>query len=186
MDLSTKNKLVLNESKSWIEKFVIGLNICPFAGPSFQQNKIDYKIIEVLEHVPIIESFLSMLSSLVAKPEISNSFLILPKVEDFENYLDLYYTFEDLIKESATDQYFQLASFHPKYQYEGLEYDDHANFRNRSPYPMIHILRVSEVEKAIELHENTLEIPAINEAKLRAMTKDDLMNMLNSISKSYE
>jgi len=186
MSSSVKNEIILKECKAWIEKFVIGLNICPFAGPSFNQDRIDYKIVETKENAIVIESFLKLVSTMLNATEISNSFLIIQYGQTFEEYLNLYYTCEDLLAESETDQLFQLASFHPKYQYEGLEYDDLANFRNRSPHAMIHLLRVEEVEKVIEQHKNTLEIPEINAEKLRRLGKDKMMEILKSASKSYE
>ena len=186
MSSSNSQETILEESKAWIEKFIIRLNICPFAGPSFKQDRIEYQIVEKCESVVIIESFLKLVSKMIASTEFSNSFLIIPEIGTFDHYLDLYYTCEDLLEESKTDQLIQLASFHPQYQYDGLENSDIANFRNRSPYAMIHLLRVEEVEQVIEQHNNTLEIPEINAEKLRRMGKEDLMEILKTTSKKYE
>ncbi len=185
MASSIDHELVLTGSKAWIEKFIIALNICPFAGPSYKQNKIEYQIEETGKLEIIIESFLMLLSKMLDSNNISNSFLILAIDQDFENYLDIFNTCEDLLIESETDQLFQLASFHPKYQYDRLEVDDIANFRNRSPFAMIHLLRVEEVEQAIEGYKNTLEIPELNAEKLRELGRVKLMEILQSISQTY-
>lgn len=167
MSYSEKDHVQIEACKHWIGEFVIALNICPFAGESYRQDRIDYKLSTAEDEMSVYQSFLEQLQFLIANPKISNAFLILPKLHSFEVYLQFYDACEQLLQDAEVDQFFQLASFHPDYQYEGLTIEDPANYRNRSPYPMIHILRAGELEKAIESYGNTLEIPEINSQKLR-------------------
>ena len=88
---------------------------------------------------------------------------------DFLEYLDVFYLLEDTIQALQKEQIFQLASFHPDYQFADSAFDDAANATNRSPYPMIHILRCSDVEKAIESHADSLSIPQRNKKIMRAL-----------------
>jgi hypothetical protein len=96
-------------------------------------------------------------------PTIETSFIIFTNsFEDFDDYLDFLALAETLIEEHAYDGVYQVASFHPKYKFEGSNELDAANYTNRSPYPMLHIIREESLEKAIALHPNTEEIPQRN------------------------
>lgn len=185
MTYSDKNT-VIQETKNWINKFVIALNICPFAGASFGQDKIKYEIVETQDEEQLFRTFLLQLNDLILYKEISNGFLILPDLESFDDYLEFYNGCEQLLKESETDLVFQLASFHPLYLYDGLNYKDPANFRNRSPFPMIHILRVDEVEDAIGQYGDTLKIPEINAKKLREMGEEEIDQILKTVKANHE
>lgn len=179
MSYSESENRVIEETKNWISKFIIGLNICPFAGASFQQNKIHFRQVDSEDKMLVFDEFLKHIVELTESEEISNSFLIMSNKVSFEQYLEIYYSCEDLLEQSKADQVFQLASFHPDYVYDGLVKEDAANFRNRSPYPLIHILRVNEVELAIEKYGNTLEIPDINSAKLKALGIDEIQKIIS-------
>lgn len=179
MSSSESNALIIQITKNWIAQFIIELNICPFAGPSFKNNKIDYDVIETFSSYQIFEEFLKKIAFLLDSPDVSNTFLILPKIGDFMTYLSIYDGCEELLKDATAESQFQLASFHPQYQFEGLEVDDVRNYRNKSPHPMIHILRVDEVESAINAYGDTLEIPEINEEKLLNLGKDKILDLIN-------
>jgi hypothetical protein len=88
---------------------------------------------------------------LVENDEISNAFVIFENgYKKFDDYLEFFYTAEAIITEMNYHLDFQLVSFHPDYQFEGFEKQDPANQRNQSPLPLIHILRIDEVARAIE------------------------------------
>ena len=91
------------------------------------------------------------------------------QMPDFEHYLDFVELFELVLKEETIDNIYQLASFHPEYVFEGSDLDDPANKTNRSPFPMIHILRCSDVFRARQEHPNTEDIPTRNIQFLRTL-----------------
>lgn len=171
---------VVKETQDWISEFVIKLNICPFASPSFINGEIKYQVVDNTSD-DFYQHFLRLILDLNKDNLFSNAFLILTEAIEFHEYLKLYHSSESLLKEAGADEQFQLASFHPAYLYDGLSFEDVANFRNRSPYPMIHILRVDEVENAILQHKDTLQIPVINSQKLRDLGEYEIKQLLNKI-----
>jgi len=179
MSTSESNALIIQITKNWIAQFIIELNICPFAGPSFKNDRIDYDVIQAFSSFQVFEEFLKKVTYLLDHPEVSNAFIILPKLDDFMTYLDIFHGCEELLEDAQADKQFQLASFHPNYQFEGFEPEDERNFRNKSPHPMIHILRADEVEAAIESYGDTMEIPKINEQKMLNIGKDKILDLIN-------
>ncbi len=179
MSSSESDALIIQITKNWIAQFIIELNICPFAGPSFVKDKIDYGVTHSFSSFQMFEEFLKKVAFLLDKPEISNAFMIIPKLNDFMSYLDFFEGCQELLHDAKAESQFQLASFHPDYQFEGLEKDDVRNYRNKSPHPMIHILRVEEVEDAINAYGDTMKIPKINEEKLLNLGKDKILDLIN-------
>ena len=104
-----------------------------------------------------------MMADLMANENIETSLLILPEnFEDFYDYLNLIDEIEEQIISPLYEGVFQIASFHPQYLFEGSTDNDPANYTNRSPYPMIHILRESSLDVAIDSHPGTEKIPDNN------------------------
>ena len=162
----------IEETKSWIEKFVIKLDLCPFAKHPFSNGKIHFAV-ETSDQTEIqLTSFWKEIERLeiTDSKDISNSILICPTgLDDYFDYLELIDLCEGLLKLQKVENLFQIASFHPNYLFEGLNADDVKNFTNRSPYPMIHILRVEEVSAAIEFYDDVDEIPKKNKATLEEL-----------------
>ncbi|MBM74943.1 MAG: hypothetical protein CMK59_06055 [Proteobacteria bacterium] len=154
----------------WIEHFVLKHNLCPFAHKPFKEKQIEYVVIQNTSIPEILQELLDCCERL-QQPNSPQTLLLILKsgFDDFEDYLDLFELSEDLLKMEILDETFQLASFHPKYCFDGLAYSDPANLTNRAPYPLIHILRCSDVEQAISQHPNTLDIPERNIKILRAL-----------------
>lgn len=167
--------------KLWVEKFVIGLNLCPFARHPFQKSQIRFAVSneEGIENQATNFWKEIILLEKEGSDKISNSLIILPTgFEDFEEYLLLIEICEDLLEMQGKSANFQIASFHPDYQFAETEMEDPRNFTNRSPFPLIHILRSEEVELAIKHHPNTLEIPEINEQKMEELGTEKLKKMM--------
>ena len=150
-------------TKNWIRSVVVGLNFCPFAGREFRNNTIHYQVEESAELSKCIETFAKECQRLDNNPDIETTLIILPNATPgFEDYLDLVDLAERLLEESGYEGIYQVASFHPKYLFAGAKEDDPANYTNRSIYPMLHILREESVEKVIEKHPNSDDIPDQN------------------------
>lgn len=166
----------ITDSKKWIEKFIIKHNICPFASRSFKEKKIFYDVELAEDFKTITKQVLHIVNKLLADKGIiiSNAFVIIPNIGSFEDYLDLYYHLEDLLEAAEIDDTIQLASFHPEYQYADTEINDHGNYRNRSPYPMIHILRAEEVAEAVARFGNTEKVSQVNIALLKSMKLEEI------------
>src|SRR6185295_6880550 len=144
---------VLAATRTWLETMVIGLNLCPFARAVHVSGRIRYVVSEArMPHrlrTDLIDELLFLKS---ADPEQTETTLLIhPYVlEDFLEYNDFLDIADDVIRQLGLNGDFQIASFHPRYQFEGTEPDDVTNRTNRSPYPILQILRESSVERAIE------------------------------------
>lgn len=163
-------RLIFEQStRDWLERFVIAHDVCPFAGREHRRDAIRYAISE-RDHV---EGWLHELAHecrlLDKEPDIATTLLIVPRgLEDFEAYLDLLDVAQALLDSLGYEGVYQLASFHPDYVFEGVEPDDPANFTNRSPWPMLHLLREAELTRALNHYPDPEAIPERNVARLRA------------------
>jgi uncharacterized protein len=157
---------VIERTKNWIRDIVIGLNFCPFARNPFKEELILYKVDGSSDKAAALESFISTCNYLEENPAMETALLIFPNgFSDFEEYLDLVDLSEKLLKAEGFEGVYQVASFHPDYLFAGSDENDPANYTNRSPFPMLHLLREDLLEIAIDKHANVDDIPNQNIAK---------------------
>ena len=155
-------------TQKWLLDVVIGHNFCPFAKREFDGGRIHYSVIEGLDLEAQLERVLAECAALDDDANRETSLLIFPDtLADFDDYLDMLSIATDLLTAQGYDGIYQLASFHPDYQFEGagsdnVGPDDASHYTNRSPYPMLHILREASVTAAVERHPNAEGIPARN------------------------
>ncbi len=166
-------EIVIAETNQWIEKIVIKHQFCPFAAKPYFAQDIGYKILIKPEMGRFADHFLAALHKLDHAEQPETTLIIFPdSVEDFYDYLDLLADAEDLLADHDYEGIYQLASFHPQYQFAGTTADDVTNKTNRSPYPIIQILRENSITKALENFANPEEIPARNMVKAREVFGD--------------
>ncbi|PCI18498.1 MAG: hypothetical protein COB62_06845, partial [Piscirickettsiaceae bacterium] len=147
--MSDKN--IIDCCQQWVLKVIVGLNFCPFAKPVVDAGGVAYNVINERSLDQCLMALSDEFKSLAADDSLETSLLIYPiGFESFDDYLDLVEVADALLLDEGYEGVFQLATFHPDYCFEGQEQDDAANFTNRSPYPMLHILREASVEKALE------------------------------------
>jgi hypothetical protein len=161
---------VIERTKNWIREIVIGLNFCPFARKPFKDELIVYKVDDTSDRAVALESLISICNYLEDNPSMETALLIFPNgFSDFEEYLDLVDLSEKLLKAEGFEGVYQVASFHPGYIFAGSDEIDPANYTNRSPYPMLHLLREDLLEIAIDKHANVDDIPNQNIAKAQSL-----------------
>ncbi len=154
---------IIAHCQKWIEKFVIGLNFCPFAHFVFENDKIDYQVLFAAKRKMIVTEILAICQKLNQNSEKETALLILADGwADFQIYLNLVEIVNNQLVAHRLNRQFQIATFHPDYVFEGKNYTDAANFTNRSPYPILHVLRQSSVTWARKTHENINDIPNQN------------------------
>jgi hypothetical protein len=161
--------------KDWIEKVVIGLNFCPFAAKPFQLDKIIYLVHIEQDILLYIKQFYAVLRELQEEPAevIETAFIIYPhSFADFHDYLSFVALLQAFLEKNQFEEEFQLASFHPSYQFEGSQPSDLSNVTNRSPFPLIHILRSESIQQARLFYGDTLNIPEKNIVNLNALGVD--------------
>ncbi len=150
--------------QKWIEQFIIKHNLCPFAKVPFQKDRIRYVVFEgkQLEQAgQIVHQELLLLGT--TSTSFETSLLIFPNIlEDFEDYLDFLAWANEVLTVLKLEGVLQLASFHPDYQFEGTQKMEAQNYTNRSPYPILHLLKEEQVEFAVKAFPNTQKIPEQN------------------------
>lgn len=157
---------VITQTKSWIEKVVIGFNFCPFAAKPFKEDKVFYKVEPQSGLNSSLQTLVRECIRLEEDISIETTFIIFPdNYFEFEEYLDLVDISEQLLKKEGYEGIFQVASFHPRYLFSGSDENDPANYTNKSPFPMLHLLREVSLEAAIKKHPDVNAIPEKNIAK---------------------
>lgn len=148
---------VLQDTQAWVEKAVIGLNLCPFAKAVQVQGKVRYVVSAATTVEDLLYELAAELNHLHDTPpeQTDTTLLIHPRVlTDFLDYNDFLEAADALVADIGLEGELQVASFHPQYQFEGTEPDDITNFTNRSPYPTLHLLREDSIDRAVAAFPN--------------------------------
>ena len=171
--------------KRWIRDIVIQLNLCPFAYNVYRKGLIRYVVSEATNERMLIQDFLKELQIIHTFPpkDVDTTLLIHPYVlNDFSEYNNFLGTVDLLLKESGSDGIVQAASFHPDYQFEDTTFEDEVtNYTNRSPFPIIHLLREDSLENAIDNYPTPNQIPHNNMKNLRELGLPHMEKLLKSI-----
>ena len=163
---------VIAATVHWMEKAVIGLNLCPFAKAVHVKRQIRYVVSDASTPEALLEQLMDELQHLAdADPEqLDTTLLIHPNVlQDFEDYNEFLDVADAALEDMGFDGELQVASFHPDYQFADTEKNDIDNYTNRSPYPTLHLLREESVERAVDAFPEAAEIFEKNIATLRAL-----------------
>ncbi len=169
---STDEALVLQQTRLWLEKAVIGLNLCPFAKAVYVKNQIRLVVSKARHADDLLEELDRELDLLVATPaaEIDTTLLIHPTLfADFLDFNDFLEIADGVVAEHELEGIVQLASFHPQFQFDGSEIDDISNYTNRAPYAILHLLREDSVERAVEAFPQAETIFETNIATLEKL-----------------
>jgi len=158
-----KEQEIIRQTHNWVEKVVIGLNFCPFAHREVENGRLRYTVSSALSIEAALEDLAKEFHFLDDNEETETSLLLLPLAfDDFDDYLDLVDLAEALVEDMGYEGIYQVASFHPNYLFSDSPKDDAANYTNRSPYPMLHLLREASLDRVLENHPNPEAIPERN------------------------
>lgn len=144
---------IINSTQNWLEKAVIGLNLCPFAKAVHIKKQIRYFVSDARTPEALLQDFINELEVLAeANPEkIETTLLIHPYVlTDFLDYNEFLDIADEALVDADLEGILQVASFHPDYQFAETEADDIENFTNRSPFPTLHLLREDSIDAAVQ------------------------------------
>ena len=163
-------EVVKKQVEQWLTSVVIDLNLCPFAQREYRQNKIRFSVSKATSENQVVHDLLVELGLLGKQDDIETTLLIFPwALSDFLNFNDFLEEADQLIQRMNLDGVFQVASFHPDYQFSGTSMDDPENYTNRSPYPILHVLREASLDKAIDRYPDTNQIPEDNIALMNQL-----------------
>jgi hypothetical protein len=162
------DQTLIAHTHTWLTDVVIGCNFCPFAAREVAKGSLRYAISPAADTEACLEMVQQEFVFLDENPATATTLLILPQgFAAFDTYLDLVRQAERLLKKLRYTGVYQIASFHPDYQFAGAPADDAANYTNRSPYPMLHLLREAGITEALAHFPNPEKIPERNMAYSR-------------------
>ena len=163
---------VSEHTKQWLEKAVIGLNLCPFAKAPHVKNLVRIVVSKARHLDGFLEDLDRELQLLGNTPasELETTLLVHPTLfPDFETFNQMLEIADDAVVENKLEGIVQIAPFHPDFQFEGTEADDISNYTNRSPYPTLHLIREDSIAKAAEAFPDASAIFDHNIALLEKM-----------------
>jgi hypothetical protein len=173
MSPSTRpNDIILANTRHWLARAVIGLNLCPFAKAVHVKNQIRYAISEATNLEGVLADLEAELKTLADAhaSEIDTTLLIIPHaLADFPDYNDCLFFADRMLKQLRLEGELQIASFHPHYQFEDSGADDIENYTNRAPYPILHLLREASIERAVDAFPDAAQIYERNQQTLRRL-----------------
>ncbi|MBD3670157.1 MAG: DUF1415 domain-containing protein [Gammaproteobacteria bacterium] len=177
----TSTTAVIDATRCWIEQVVLKFNLCPFAHKPFQSKRIRYAVSEAREPESLLRDLIEELERLRRGTalELETTLLIHPYVLlDFLDYNDFLAVVDAVLDEGGYTGEFQVASLHPQYRFNGTAVEDAENYTNRSPYPMLHLLREESVERVLESYPDADTIPAHNIEKMNDLGTKTLRRIL--------
>ena len=180
-DKNNDDQRIIAQTKKWLETVIIAHNYCPFAKREFDKGSVRYHIIHETEFNSLLQSVIQECIYLDQNPDTETTLIILPSnLNDFNSFLDCLVLAEDLLLSQGYEGVYQIASFHPDYYFQGSELDDPANYTNRSPYPMFHLIREASVEMAIKNHPDADAIPERNVEYAREQGLETMKSLLQA------
>lgn len=151
--MKTPAETVVRDTRDWLERAVIGLNLCPFAKAVHVKGQVHYAVSGATHPRQVLDDLAAELDGLLAQdPAVrETTLLIVPGcLHNFLDFNDFLAQADRLLRKRRLQGVVQLASFHPGYQFAGTEADDVTNSTNRSPYPTLHLLRETSIDRAVE------------------------------------
>ena len=168
-------------TRRWLEKAVIGLNLCPFAKAVYVKNQVRFVLSDASTPEALLEQLVEELVHLRDTPaeETDTTLLIHPDVlTDFLDYNDFLENADAAVEALDLGGIIQVASFHPDYQFDGTHPDDASNYTNRAPFPILHLLREDSVERAVAAFPDPDVIVERNIATLDRIGVDGFKKLL--------
>jgi hypothetical protein len=167
-----KSELIIEKTIEWLEKAVIGLNLCPFAKAVHVKKQIRFVVSDAPDEKSLIAELVNELQFLAnhGADEVDTTLLIHPAcLNDFLEYNGFLELADQILDEQGFCGEFQIASFHPDYQFADSPGDAIENFTNRSPFPMLHLLRESSIAKAVDAFPDAEQIYGKNIETMRTI-----------------
>lgn len=178
--MNLTDQSISEQTLNWVRSFIVKLNICPFAKGPMNKGSLRIAVSESKKKAQALEDLMTEIQLMDADPTIETTLLVFSDAfKDFFNYLDFVDLAEQLLQVQGYEGIYQLATFHPDYYFADSDPEDVANYTNRSPYPMLHLLREEALEKAIAAYGDTDKIPKKNIATMRQLGLEAIKELLS-------
>jgi hypothetical protein len=167
---------IIDDINQWLDEVVIGLNLCPFAAKPRREKRVRIAISHATDEEALLNDLQAELERLSDTPveELETTLLAIPDMlENFEDYNDFLDAVDLWVEQFGWEGELQVASFHPQYQFADTEADEPGNLTNRSPWPMLHIIREESLEQAVDHYPDVEGIPERNIKRMEALSKDE-------------
>jgi hypothetical protein len=167
--------IVIADTRAWLERAVIGLNLCPFAKSVHVKGQVHYAVSRATTAHDLLDDLVSELNDLVAMDATvrDTTLLMAPDcMQDFLDFNDFLALADQALADMDLEGVLQIASLHPRYQFAGTQEDDITNFTNRSPYPTLHLLREDSIDRAVAAFPNPESIFEVNMRTMEQLGQD--------------
>lgn len=182
----TTEAQAIADTQAWVEKAVIGLNLCPFAKAVVTKKQVRYVVCMDSEPEQVLKILQAEMQHLVDTDatELDTTLLIAPHLlPDFLDFNEFLFDCDSVLVSMELEGVLQMADFHPRYQFAGTQPDDISNFTNRAPYPTLHLLREDSIDKAVAAFPEAAHIYEKNILTLQAMGHEgwDALNLPKAV-----
>jgi hypothetical protein len=160
-NLNADDEAIIQATRNWLERAVIGLNLCPFAKSVYVKEQVRYVVSNATTPEQLLETLMDELQHLsdTSAEQVDTTLLIHPFVlNDFEDYNEFLDVADVAVEDMQLEGELQVASFHPDYQFADSDPNDISNYTNRAPYPILHLLREDSIARAVEAFPQAEEI----------------------------
>ena len=171
----TNLQSALDDTRRWLERAVVGLNLCPFAKAVLVKDQVHFAATAADEPGGILDAFGVELDALLAcdASERDTTLLVVPHgMDDFLTFLDLVARAERLVRKRGLEGVVQVAHFHPQFVFAGDDEDEVTNFTNRSPYPTLHLLREESLDRAVAAFPDAADIYEANMRRMQELGRE--------------
>ena len=181
LDDLLKDNEIIESVQRWVESFVVDMNLCPFAKRELIKNRVRFALTATKTEEELLVALQTELELLHGDSAIETTLLIHAKVlQAFDDYNQFLNHADKLLQQMGFEGVYQIASFHPHYQFNGTDTDDAENYTNRSPYPMLHIIREDSIARAIANSPNAEQIPVRNIQLMNQLGQDKLQALMQA------
>jgi len=170
------DEAICAQVSGWIRDVVVGLNLCPFAGPVWREERVRLTVSRSQTPEDLLFDLANEIARLDRTPpaQLETTLVIVPQqLANFEEYNEFLDAVDELLRQLNREGVYQAASFHPEYLFAEAEPDDPANATNRSPWPIIHLLREESVSEVVDGGYDVNAIPDANILRLRGLSREE-------------
>jgi uncharacterized protein len=168
-------QIALADTRRWLERAVVGLNLCPFAKSVMVKHQVHFAVTNACDAPEALDAFERELDALVAADAQirDTTLLVIPNgMHDFLSFLDLATRAERIVRKRGLDGVIQVAHFHPDFVFAGADDGDITNYTNRAPYPTLHLLREQSIDRAVAAFPDAAAIYEANMEVLRRLGRE--------------